>query len=429
MRIYEKSFGCSLNVADGRAIASCLEQAGHELVSDMAGSDLVIVNTCAVKGPTEDKMMQILKNVPPTKKLIVTGCLPAINGERLTREVFFDAAIGPAPGEKIVETVKQVKDGHRLGLQSLPQEALPDLNLPRREFNSVISIIPICYGCLGSCSYCCVKRARGSLKSYDTDTIARRVEADIQHGCREFWLTSQDTASYGRDKQTNLFRLLSRLFELQGDFRIRVGMMTPDQTELILDDLIGAFRNEHMFRFIHLPLQSGDDEVLKKMNRLYSAERFERIIQTLRREVPDLTVATDVICGFPGETEEAFKRTLFLLDKIKPAIVNVSKFFARPGTVAAEMNSEKVAASKIMARSRGAANLARKLAMTSNENWLGWEGPILVDEVGKIESSWIGRNLAYKPVVVKSRSDLMGKILDVRIVEVFQTYLRAEFVG
>ena len=411
-------------------MAGCLAEAGYKLLEDVENANIVIYNTCAVKGPTENRMMEVLKRVPSGKKLIVAGCLPLINLERLCKEVRFDGVVGPAAGEKIVDVVMRVLNGERVVALQDAVNAKPSLNLPRLRLNPVIGIVPINYGCLGSCAYCCVVFARGRLRSYGIPEIVERVKRDMAMGIREFWITSQDTACYGRDNGTNLAELLKALCDVGGDFRVRVGMMTPNLAKSILEDLIQAFRSEKIFNFIHLPVQSGDNQVLKRMRRFYSVDDFKDIVNAFRTSFSKVTVATDVICGFPGETEEAFERTLFLIEDVKPDIVNVSKFFARPRTAAAEMREDFVPFPEIKRRSGLAAELARRVASERNRRWVGWTGEILVDEVGRVPGSWVGRNLAYKPVVLKNAvlGNILGKTLRVRIVKAFATYLEGEVV-
>ena len=430
MPFFIKSFGCSANLADGEALAGCLAEAGYKLLEDVENANIVIYNTCAVKGPTENRMMEVLKRVPSDKKLIVAGCLPLINFERLCKEVRFDGVVGPAAGEKIVDVVMRVLNDERVVALQDAVNAKPSLNLPRLRLNPVIGIVPINYGCLGSCAYCCVVFARGRLRSYGIPEIVERVKRDMAMGIREFWITSQDTACYGKDNGTSLAELLKALCDVEGDFRVRVGMMTPNLAKSILEDLIQAFRSEKIFNFIHLPVQSGDNQVLRRMRRFYSIDDFKDIVNAFRTSFSKVTVATDVICGFPGETEEAFERTLFLIEDVKPDIVNVSKFFARPRTVAAEMREDFVPFPEIKRRSGLAAELARRVASERNRRWVGWTGEILVDEVGKVPGSWVGRNLAYKPVVLKNAvlGNILGKTLRVRIVKAFATYLEGEVV-
>lgn len=424
MQVFAKSFGCSANLADGEVLVGCLAEAGYKLVDSVSAADLVIYNTCAVKGPTENRMIEILRRVPKGKKVIVAGCLPLINFGRIREEVHFDGIIGPAAGDKIVAVVKRVLNGETVVDLKDALNTKPKLDLPRLQSNPLISVVPINYGCLGSCAYCCVVFARGHLRSHDVEEVVERVQGDLTAGVKEFWITSQDTASYGRDLGTNLAELLNALCRLEDDFKIRVGMMTPNMVTDILDDLIQVFRSEHIFKFVHLPVQSGDDQTLKCMRRFYSIKDFREIVDAFRKTFPDITLATDIICGFPSESKEAFGKTLRLIDELKPDIVNVSKFFGRPKTAAAEMQKDFVALPEIKRRSSATAKLVRRIAFERNQRWVGWAGEVLIDEVGKVPASWIGRNFAYKPIIVKDLDNLLGKTLQVKIVEAFSTYLK-----
>ena len=421
--VFIHNFGCSSNVADGEVLAGCLTQAGYRLAASESEADLLIYNTCAVKGPTENRIINAIKHAPKNKKIVVAGCLPKISFERLCRELHFDGVVGPAVGNDIVDVVGRVLAGERVvDLETVNTKPL--LTLPRVVSNPVVSVVPINYGCLGSCAYCCVVFARGRLRSYSIKEVTERVQVDIAAGAKEFWVTSQDTASYGRDLGTNLAELLEALGGLAGDFRVRVGMMTPNMVTDMQKRLIGAFGNERVFKFLHLPEQSGDDSVLARMRRFYTAEEFKRIVDAFRVKIPELTLATDVIVGFPGETAEAFENTLKLLEEVKPDVVNVSKFFARPKTSAAQMQDGLVEREEIKRRSAVAAELAKRLSAQRNLRWVGWSGEVLVDEKGKVAGTWVGRNFAYKPVVVESAENLLGKTLRVEVVEACGTYLK-----
>jgi len=192
--------------------------------------------------------------------------------------------------------------------------------------------------------------------------------------------------------------------------------------------LVQAFENEKVFKFLHLPVQSGDNHVLERMRRFYSVRDFRQIVYIFRASFPDITVSTDVICGFPGESKKAFEKTLRLVGEVNPDIVNVSKFFARPRTAAAEMREDFVPLSEIKRRTGVMAELTRRVAFERNQRWVGWSGEVLVDEVGKVSGSWIGRNFAYKPVTVKSAKNLLGKAVRVKIVKVFSTHLEGKVV-
>lgn len=413
-------------MADGEFMMGCLSTAGYEITNRIEDADVLVYNTCAVKTPTENRIVDILKRTPKTKKVIITGCLPLINFDRLKKETSFDGILGPAPGSRIVEVMQRIARNERV--MFLNGDAKPGLGLPRYFKNPIVSIIPVGYGCLGTCSYCCVVFARGRLRSYSVDEIVDRVKEDVASGAREVWLTSQDMACYGRDIGANLVDLLERICNIEGTFFVRIGMMTPNYLLDILDGLVEAYRHKKVFKFLHLPVQSGDNEVLKHMQRFYTVEDFSQIVAKFRKAIPNITIATDVICGFPGETAEAFEKTMRLIERVKPDIVNVSKFFPRPNTPAEKLEP-KVPPSEIKARSKRMAELVRRIASEKNQAWIGWKGEILIDEKGKKQGSWVGRNFAYKPIVVKSEESLLGKIVNVHVVKAFQTYLQAEVIS
>lgn len=425
MKVHVRSFGCSANLADSEVLAGCLAEAGFILAESEADAEVVVYNSCAVKGPTENRIIEALKRLPKSKCVVITGCLPLISLERLTREVRFDGIVGPAAGKDIVDVVKRVAAGEHVVKLEGALSSQPKLDLPRVKSNPVVSVLPVNYGCLGSCSYCCVVHARGHLRSYLITEVAALVKSELSKGAKEFWVTSQDTACYGRDIGTNLAELLKAVCAVDGDFRVRVGMMTPNIVKPILPALVEAFRSEKVYKFLHLPVQSGDDEVLRRMWRFYTAEAFREMVAAFRREFSELTLSTDVICGFPGESDEAFERTLELLRSVKPDITNVSKFFARPQTEAMKMQRDFVEPAEIRRRSASAAALAKQISLEKNRQWIGWAGEILVDEKGKKPASWIGRNFAYKPITVRSESELLGKTLRVRIIKAYATHLSA----
>ena len=422
-RVYVKSFGCSANLADGEIIAGCLSDAGFKLVEDPEDSDFLVYNTCAVKSPTENRIVDLLKKAPKDKRLVVTGCLPLINFERLKREVNFDGVTGPAPGNMIVDILDRVGAGETV--VSLDDISQSDLFLPRIPVNLSVSVIPINYGCLGDCSYCCVHFARGRLRSIPVDEVVERVKRDVLFGVKEFWLTSQDTACYGKDINSSLVDLLGRVCDVNGDFFVRLGMMNPNHVLDMLDGLIKAYKCAKVFKFLHLPVQSGDNKVLGLMNRHYTIDEFKEIIQTFRKEIPQLTLSTDVICGFPGESKDAFENTKRLVADVKPDIINVSKFFSRPRTPAELLSP--LPSRELNRRSRELAELSKRISFVKNKAWLGWEGKVLFDERGK-EGTWMGRNFAYKPVVVRTIESLLGKFVTVRIFDTFPTYLEARIV-
>jgi len=421
VRIYLESFGCSANMADGERMLGCLETVGAQTVSNPQEADVLIYNTCAVKGPTEDRMISLLKATPKDRKLIVAGCLPLINFERLKREVSFDGVVGPAPTNEIIEAVSRVVKGGKPVILKIKPKPEPDM--PVRALSPVRRIIVAAYGCLGNCSFCCVKFARGRLRSYRPEEVLKQVEMAVKAGAKEIWLTSQDLSCYGLDAGSNLAELLERVVEVEGDFKVRVGMMNPNHLLPILERTVEAFTHPKIFKFLHVPVQSGSDKVLRLMNRFYTSRDFETVIAAFRRRIPDVTLATDIICGFPGETEEDFRQTLNLLEKVRPDIVNLSKFYPRPRTPASRM--KKLPTQVVKERSRVLAGLAGNLALERNRKWTGWEGEVLVDEEGW-KGNLIGRNYAYKPVAIPGGR--LGENVKVKIVEASRYYLKGEIL-
>ena len=425
MKIAIKTYGCAANIADTETTTGILTNKGHQITTEKE-ADIIIFNSCAVKGPTENRIINAIKQTPKTKKIIIIGCLPKISIERLHHETQFDGIAGPAIGEDIIELVNQVAAGKKITTIQQTQKEKPQLTLPKINTNPIISILPINLGCLGSCAYCAVVFARGKLQSYSIPEIIQKIKTDITTGTHEFWITSQDTAAYGRENGKNLSELLHSIGEVEGTFKVRVGMMTPNMINDMQQELIEAYKNPKIFKFLHFPIQSGDDQVLKKMRRFYTANEFKNAIAAFREAFPELTLATDIIVGFPGETKQAFKNTIQLLKEIKPDVTNVSKFFARPKTLAAEMIEDKVSPEEIKQRSAIIASLVKQISLEKNMQWKNWSGEILVDEKGKVEGSWVGRNFAYKPIVVRSTQNLLGKMLRVRVVKVTGTYLIGE---
>jgi len=424
--VYAESYGCAANKADFEMMLACILKAGYRISDRLNEADIIIVNTCGVKKPTEDRILNRLRSFSRLNKpLIVTGCLPKINLKSILKAApNISAILDPYSIDKIVKAIKLAEKGERKRI-FFSDKPKVKLRQPKIRLNNIIEIIPISEGCLGKCSFCCVRFARGTLFSYPPDLIVERLKEAISEGAREIWLTSQDNGAYGLDIGTNLAELIKKCCIVKGKFFIRIGMMNPNHVSKILPELIDAYKEKQIFKFLHLPVQSGDNEVLGLMNRRYTVEDFKLIVNSFRREIPNITIATDVICGFPSESREAFEKTLKLMENIKPDVINISKFFPRPNTPAARM--KQIDSKEIAFRSRMMTKLARAISLKRNEYWLGWEGEILVDERGS-KDSWIGRNYAYKPIVVRSRENLLGKFVNVKVVKAHVNYLEAKIV-
>jgi len=411
-KIFIKTFGCSANYNNSEIMAGLLIEAGHKIIDKSKDAELVIINTCTVKLPTENRVKRSIRNfLKLNRKIIVAGCMPEVQKDMLKNISPKLSFVGVHHTKKIVNAVNNVINGSLVDLTGKRNET--KLNIPVKRKNSIIQIIQISEGCNGMCTYCIVRLAKGKLFSYPEEEIIKQAKSAVKGGCKEIWLTSQDNSAYGQDINTNLVSLLEKIISIKGDFKIRIGMMDPNNLTLILDDLIKLIKSDKIFKFFHIPVQSGNDDILKKMERPYTIKEFKKIIKKLRKETPEITISTDIICGFPSETEEQFNDSVKLIKEIKPDVLNISRFWPRPGTKAALMKNQ-VHGRITKKRSQILTKEFNKICTMRNKKWLGWKGEILVDEIGQ-EGSFIGRNYCYKPVVIKSKNNLLGKKVNVKI--------------
>ncbi|MBI1969426.1 tRNA (N(6)-L-threonylcarbamoyladenosine(37)-C(2))-methylthiotransferase [Candidatus Woesearchaeota archaeon] len=420
-KVFIQTYGCSFNQFDSEAMAGILSYHAHEIVQKPEEADVVIVNSCTVKNSAETKLFRDLRKFKD-KKVIVAGCVPQAEQRYIDQQLKDYSIVGTFQIRHIAHAVEETINNNRVVL--LQHEKEQRVNLPNIRRNSIVQIVPINDGCLSNCSFCKTKQARGNLFSYDPEAIQKRVEQAVKEGCKEIWLTSQDAAVYGLDIKTNLATLLQELVQIEGDFMIRVGMGNPTFFRKYIDDLIEIFQHPKIFKFFHCPVQAGNDAVLQDMNRGYTVDLFRKMVGKFQQAIPALTLSTDIIVGFPTETKEQFEDTTALVKEIKPDIINISRFWPRPGTRAAAM--KLLQGSETKARSRILTELVEKIGFEKNQRWVGWEGKILIDEGGKNETM-VGRNYAYKPVIVKGNYPL-GTRINVRIEKATWYDLRAMMV-
>ena len=265
---------------------------------------------------------------------------------------------------------------------------------------------------MSECTFCQTKLSKGDLKSYRIGDIVRQVKTEISDGCNEVWLTSTDNGCYGLDIGSDLPELVNAVSEVDKQFFIRVGMMNPMYMPKIRDGLLKSFESNKVFKFLHVPVQSGSNKVLNDMKRGHTEKTFRDITNEFRKKFERFTISTDVIVGFPTETEEDFEDTLNLLENTKPDIVNLSKYSQRPGTSAAEM--KQIDVTEVKRRSKITYELINRISEKNNKNWIGWEGQVIFDE--EHEGQIRGRNFAYKPIFVKEKPKI-GQISTVKIID------------
>ncbi len=392
-----------MNQGETEMIAEGLEKKGHIQVDSPEQADKAIIGTCVVIKKTEERMKRRIKVLEEKcSEVMVSGCLSSTHEEEMKNRCPNIDLIQPSEVEMSKKPLKSKK-------------------------NSVIGTIPISSGCLGNCTYCITRLARGDIESRSIQEIKERFKQLLSTSTKEIRLTSQDTAVYGRDLNIDLTDLLRELLGIEEDYRLRLGMMNVDTLRPIKTELMGLIEDDRIYKFLHLPLQSGSDKILKKMNRNYEVEEWKDTVQKFRKKFPDLTLSTDVIVGFPGETETDFEKTKEILEKTEPDIVNVTRFSPREGTKAAEME-DKVHSRKKKERSKQITDLRFKISRDLNEKYVGRRTDVLFLEKGK-NNSVKGRMDNYKVVVIKEEDDdIIGKRKEVKIKEAEDIYLLGELI-
>jgi len=425
--IYIQTYGCAANQAESEIMAGLLQKAAYDIVKNIDNADLIIVNTCWVKQVSEQRLIFYLKDIQnryPNKKLIVAGCAPEAAYKKIVDTTPNASLVSTHHVTKIAQAVQKTLEGKRIEFLGESREI--KLCLPRIRINPVIDIVEIAQGCSGKCSYCATRLAKGKIFSFPKEKILEEISLSVKNGCKEIWVTTQDTACYGFDEDgIRLPELLKEITKILGKFFVRVGMMNPNNVLPMISDLITAYKNKKIYKFLHLPVQSGDNEILEKMNRIYKVEDFEEIVKAFKENFR-LQLWTDVIAGYPGETKEQFERTLELIKRVKPDWVNVSKFGSRPNTEAAKL--KPLPSGIVKERSRIASEIVREISLEKNKEWMDWKGTVLVSERGKKPGQWRGRNFAYKPVLVGSNNNLLGKFVEVKIVEASTSHLMGSII-
>ncbi|OPX81329.1 MAG: (Dimethylallyl)adenosine tRNA methylthiotransferase MiaB [Methanosaeta sp. PtaB.Bin087] len=408
MRFYLETYGCAANRGNSEAFSSALVDAGHRR-SSQEEAQLVIVNTCAVTERTERKILRRLSELQG-ERLVVAGCLPSAIPEAV-RDLRCREVLG----------ILSAPSGRRIG-EALPPE--PELPGSGRQARDRCAVVNISEGCAGRCSYCIVRRARGLLRSKTVQEVAKEVRRRLKEGAVEVQLASQDAAAYGLDLGSSLPELIDAVAEIDGDFRIRVGMMNPDQLKPILEDLISSFDDPKVYKFLHLPVQSGSAEVLQSMRRGYAPQDFLSMAARLRAAFSDLTLYTDVIAGYPGETEEDFAATEELIKRAEPDKVNVTMYSPRPGTEASRLKDMPSRFKKD--RSRRMTRLWKEIAGLRNGRYLGDEIVAQVTEMGR-EGTVMARSANYRKIVIFKPLHL-GSVRRFKIVKTTPFYLEGEEV-
>ncbi len=410
-KFFLEGYGCSLNISETEKIDEFLEKNNYKRTNEIKDADFIIINTCSVKQVTEQRMLSrieyFLFNKKESSKIIVFGCLAAHKNKELIKKF---------PTVFVCDT----------SLESLCSV----LNIKKSSFspkilgkksNPLISIIPVSIGCLGDCTYCATKIARKNFCSHSIQEINFAFKSAISSGSKEIWLTSQDLGCYGFDIKTNLAELLKVLLKNKGEYRIRLGMMNPNFLKKISPELIPLFSDERLYKFLHVPVQAGSDRILKLMNRGYRSKEFIDLVKLFRKKVKGITFSTDIIVGFPTESKNDFEKTLSLLKKTTPEVVNISRFAKRSGTKAAIFSgqlSEEVKKDY----SRKLTKFCDEYMLVNNKKMIGSKVSVLVSEK-KSDILFVARTNNYRPVNVDFG---YSSFVNVEIIEAYSHFFKGK---
>lgn len=412
-RVYIETYGCALSEFDSNIMAWSLESRGYQSATDPSAADVIILNTCAVRLDTEQRIVKRLteiKELYPGKKLVVAGCLAKSRPGLIRRVVPTASLVSPQNSERVwvaVETEGPVimLDGSR-----------DTDRIPRLPVTDAYSTVMIQEGCLGKCSFCITKLARDRVSSYQPRVVIEAIRDLVSRGAREIRLTGQDTAAYGVDLtgRPMLPDLVSAILDkVDGDYKLRIGMMTPEMAQQIIDDLLPLYRDSRLYRFFHIPVQTGDDELLRVMGRGYTIKEFKAMIRRIKSYYPDALVATDIIVGHPGETENSFRMTLRLVEEMRFERVHIAQYTIRPRTKAAALRQVPDPVKK--ERSKRLVSVVERIGLEIHSKYHGLKLRVVITERGYREGSLVGRLGNYVPVVIPYRDGLIGRDAIVKI--------------
>ncbi|KAK3909552.1 Threonylcarbamoyladenosine tRNA methylthiotransferase [Frankliniella fusca] len=415
--VYVKTWGCTHNGSDSEYMAGQLAAYGYKLTDKKEEANLWLLNSCTVKNPAEDHFRnEIADGKRLRKHLVLAGCVP--QGAPKAEYLQGISVIGVQQIDRVVEVVEETLKGNSvrfLGQKKTGGKKMggASLELPKVRRNDLIEIIAINTGCLNQCTYCKTKHARGDLGSYPPDEIVARAVQSFSEGVKEIWLTSEDTGTYGRDIGTSLPELLWKLVEVIPEgCMLRIGMTNPPYILEHLEEMANILAHPKVYSFLHVPVQSGSDAVLTDMKREYCRKDFENVVDFLKERVPGMTIATDIICGFPSETEADFEESVSLCAKYKFPSLFINQFFPRPGTPAAKM--PRVATTQeVKRRTKKLSELFQSYEPYTHK--LGEVQDILVTEISHDKKHYVGHNKFYEQVLVPQVTEMLGKMVKVKI--------------
>ncbi len=414
---YIKTYGCQMNLLDSQLVAGILAEEGYELTDDPSQAGVIMVNTCAVREHAEQKALGRIRELlghkkeDPAVKFVVIGCM----AQRLGEELFklspgVDIVAGPDSYRKLPRLLGRLDHQPICSLASNKKEDYSKVVAQRKR--GISAFVSVMRGCNNFCSFCIVPLVRGRERSRPPEEIAGEVRGIVAQGFKEVTLLGQNVNSY-RWEGTDFPSLLWRLNEIEGLERIRFTTSHPkDLSPKLLEAIGGA---DKVCEHLHLPLQSGSNRILQRMNRGYTVEGYLRLVEEARQAIPDLALTTDIITGFPGEEEEDFQQTVEVMGEVGFDASFIFKYSPRPGTKASKFMDDVPPQVKA-ARLTTLIELQRRITSARNRKLVGTTQEVLVEKKGKLPGQLFGRTRTNKPVILPAKEGLMGKVLRLRIV-------------
>ncbi|RJP49353.1 MAG: tRNA (N6-isopentenyl adenosine(37)-C2)-methylthiotransferase MiaB [Anaerolineaceae bacterium] len=424
--------GCQMNVADSQRVGSSLEHLGYAFTDKAEEADVIVMNTCVVRQSAEDKALGRLSSFKPLKEknpnLVINlmGCLVGVRGaEKLRAKLPYVDVFSPPsdPGPLIsflsshrpdvlregeVRAIEADETARRFGLMD------GELVLPDHERGKTISVhVPIVYGCSHACAFCIIPYKRGVERSRPVGDIIGEIRSLAKQGVKEVTLLGQIVDRYGKDVPDgpNLAALLRLAHEVDGIERIRFLTSHPNYFTEDLMDAVAALPK--VMPHIEVPIQAGDDDVLKNMRRGYTQQDYRDLVAKIRAKIPDCSIATDIIVGFPGETDAQFMETHRVLSDLRLDVAHLARYSSREGTVATRNMDDNVSDEEKMHRFRLLEELQEKIVGEINQKYLGEKVEVLFEE--KVKGRWRGRTPTNKLVFVESDEDLRGRIESAKV--------------
>ncbi len=385
MKIYFESYGCTLQKSESSLyLNKLLHDKNNQIVNSPEEADLSLIGTCVVIKHTEDKMVKRISSLSKVSGNVrVLGCLATVNGNTIESD-----------------NVQVLKPRE---FRNFYEGELDNIEIKSDIYDG----IPINQGCTGSCNFCISHIARGKLLSRGIGKIVNQVNMELDRNIKEIRISSLDTAAYGKDIGTDLSELVNTISSIDRNFYLRVGMMEPRNTYDILDKLIHAYRNRNVFKFLHLPIQSAENNVLNAMNREYTIEEAETVWKKFHDAFPEMSIATDIILGYYNDSRAGFEKTIKFLEKYNPDIINVTRFSPRPYTK--DYNKTPLNSNLLKEWSNEIIALHSKQMEKKLDSFVGKEEKILVTENGK-NGTMVGRDINYRPVVLKGNHEKYSEI-------------------